>query len=47
MLSDYQLKISFDYNISIDTAINLVLNFFYKEKYELHYKTCNIIEDYD
>ena len=39
MLSDYQLKISFDYNISIDNAINLVLNFFYKENYALHYKS--------
>ena len=42
MLSCYQLKIAFDCNISIDKAIKFVPNFFYKEKYGLHYKNLQL-----
>ena len=38
MLSDYQLKIADDYNVSIGSVKKLVPNFFDKEKYVLHYK---------
>ena len=37
-LSDYQLKIADDYNISVDNVKKLIPNFFDKEKYALHYK---------
>ena len=37
MLSNYQLKIADFYNIPIDSVRKLVLNFFHKEKYMLHY----------
>ena len=38
MLSEYQLKISDLYNISIGNVKKLVPNFFDKEKYVLHYE---------
>ena len=38
MLSEYQLKIADLYNIPIDNVKKLVLNFFDKEKYALHYE---------
>ena len=42
MLSDYQLKIAFDFNIFINNAKKYVPNFFYKEKYELHCKNLQL-----
>ena len=41
MLSDYHLKIADLYNIPIDNFKKLVPNFFDKEKYAIHYETCN------
>ena len=38
MLSEYQLKIAGDYDISIGNVKKTVPNFFDKEKYVLHYK---------
>ena len=38
MLSDYQLKMADLYNISICNIKKLVLNFFDKEKYMIHYE---------
>ena len=38
MLSDYQLKIAYGYNISIEIVKQLVPNFFDKEKNVLHFK---------
>ena len=38
MLSDYQLKIAADYNVSIVNVKKLVPDFFNKGKYVLHYK---------
>ena len=37
-MPDYQLKIDYEYNISIRNVTKLVPNFFDKEKYILHYK---------
>ena len=42
MLSDYQLKIADLYNVLIGIVKKLVLNFFDKEKYELHYENLQI-----
>ena len=38
MLSDYQLKIAADYNVSIVNVKKLIPDFFDKGKYVLHYK---------
>ena len=38
MLSKYQLKVADTYNIPIGNVKKLVLNFFDKEKYVLHYE---------
>ena len=38
MLSEYYLKIANLYNIPIDNVKKLLLNFFDKEKYVLHFK---------
>ena len=37
MLSDYQLKVADFYNIPIGNVKKLVPNFFYEEKYVIHY----------
>ena len=42
MLSDYQLKIAEDYNISIGNVKKLVPNFFCKNKHVLHYKNLQL-----
>ena len=42
MLSDYQLKIVDHYNIPIGNVKKLVPNFFYKEKYVIHYKNLQL-----
>ena len=38
MLSKYQLKIDYFYNIVIDNAKKLLPNFFDKQKHVLHYE---------
>ena len=43
MLSEYQLKIAGDYDISIGNVKKTVPNFFDKEKYVLHYKNLQLI----
>ena len=42
MVSSYQLKIADFYNISIGNVEKLFPNFFYKEKYVLHYENLQI-----
>ena len=42
MLSDYQLKIAYLYNIPIGDVKKLVPNFFDKEKYEIHYENLKL-----
>ena len=42
MLSNYQIKITDFYNITIDNAKKLVPNFFDKEKYALHYENLEL-----
>ena len=42
MVSSYQLKIADFYDISIGNVEKLVPNFFYKEKYVLHYENLQI-----
>ena len=42
MLSDYQLKIAYGYNISIEIVKQLVPNFFDKEKNVLHFKNLQL-----
>ena len=42
MISDYQLKITDNYNVSIGNAKKLVPNFFNKEKYVVHYKNLKL-----
>ena len=41
-MSDYQLEIADDYNISICNLKKLVPNFFNKEKYVLQYKNLQL-----
>ena len=41
-MSDYQLKIADHYNITIGNVEKLVPNFFYKEKYVLHYENLKL-----
>ena len=38
MLLEYQLKITDDYNVSAGNVEKLVLSFFDKEKYVIHYE---------
>ena len=42
MLFDYQLKTADSYNIPIENVKKLVLNFFDKEKYVLHYENLQL-----
>ena len=42
MLSEYQLKIADLYNIPIGNVKKLAPNFFYKEKYVLHYENLQL-----
>ena len=42
MLSEYQLKIADLYNIPIGNVKKLLLNFFDKEKYVIHYDSLQI-----
>ena len=42
MLSEYQLKITDLYSISIDNVKKLVPEFFDKEKYVLHYENLQL-----
>ena len=41
-MSDYQLKIADHYNITIGSVEKLVPNFFYKEKYVIHYENLKL-----
>ena len=42
ILSDYQLKIADHYKITIGNVEKLVPNFFYKEKYVIHYENLKL-----
>ena len=44
MLSHYQLKIAYSYNISIGNVKRLVSNFFDKEKYALYHENLQLLE---
>ena len=41
-MSDYQLKIADEYNISTGNVKQQALNFFNKQKYVLHYKNLKL-----
>ena len=42
MLLEYQLKITDDYNVSVGNVEKLVLSFFDKEKYVIHYENLKL-----
>ena len=44
MLSNYQLKIVYPYNISIGNVKRLVSNFFDEEKYALYHENVQLLE---